>query len=165
MPILDDNNFEFFSHSPDQTRRLGIHLGGYLRPGDVVGLEGNLGSGKTTLVQGIAQGWGVLDPVSSPTYVIVNEYRRADEQRLYHVDAYRLEGTFDAEILDFDRMLSQGPIVIEWVERIREILPAEYLKIRLDFTGVGHRAMMLNPEGKRFQTMVEALRHKLYGDF
>ncbi len=71
MPILDDRNFEFFSHSPDQTRRLGIHLGGYLRPGDVIALEGNLGSGKTTLVQGIAQGWGVLDPVSSPTYVIV----------------------------------------------------------------------------------------------
>lgn len=165
MPILDDNNFEFFSHSPDQTRRLGIHLGGYLRPGDVVGLEGNLGSGKTTLVQGIAQGWGVLDPVSSPTYVIVNEYRRADEQRFYHLDAYRLEVTFDAEILDFDRMLSQGPIVIEWVERISEVLPEEYLKIRLDYTGIGHRAMMLNPIGKRFQTMVENLRRKLYGDF
>ncbi len=165
MPILDDNNFEFFSHSPDQTRRLGIHLGGYLRRGDVVGLEGNLGSGKTTLVQGIAQGWGVMDPVSSPTYVIVNEYRRADEQRLYHLDAYRLEGTFDAEILDFDRMLSQGPVVIEWVERISEVLPQEYLKIRLDYTGVGHRAMMLNPNGKRFQTMVENLRRKLYGDF
>lgn len=165
MPILDDNNFEFFSHSPDQTRRLGIHLGGYLRPGDVVGLEGNLGSGKTTLVQGIAQGWGVLDPVSSPTYVIVNEYRRADEQRLYHLDAYRLEGTFDAEILDFDRMLSQGPIVIEWVDRIDEVLPEEFLKIRLDYTGVGHRAMMLNPKGKRFQSMVENLRRKLYGDY
>ena len=165
MPILDDNNFEFFSHSPDQTRRLGIHLGGYLRTGDVVGLEGNLGTGKTTLVQGIAQGWGVLDPVSSPTYVIVNEYRRADEQRLYHLDAYRLEGTFDAEILDFDWMLSQGPVVIEWVERISGVLPEEYLKIRLDYTGVGHRAMMLNPKGKRFQTMVDNLRRKLYGDY
>ena len=54
MPILDDRNFEFFSHSPDQTRRLGIHLGGYLRPGDLIAMEGNLGSGKTTLVQGIA---------------------------------------------------------------------------------------------------------------
>jgi tRNA threonylcarbamoyladenosine biosynthesis protein TsaE len=165
MPILDDNNFEFFSHGPDQTRRLGIHLGGYLRAGDVVGLEGKLGTGKTTLVQGIAQGWGVLDPVSSPTYVIVNEYRRADEQRLYHLDAYRLEGAFDAEILDFDRMLSRGPIVIEWVERISEVLPEVYLKIQLDYTGVGHRAMMLNPKGERFQTMVENLRHKLYGDF
>jgi tRNA threonylcarbamoyladenosine biosynthesis protein TsaE len=165
MPILDDRNFEFFSHSPDQTRRLGIHLGSALRPGDVIALEGNLGSGKTTLVQGIAQGWGVLDPVSSPTYVIVNEYRRADEQRLYHMDAYRLEGTFDAEILDFDRMLSRGPVVIEWAERIREVLPEDLLWIRLDYTGIGHRAMMLNPKGKRFETLVESVRRKLYGDF
>lgn len=165
MPILDDRNFEFFSHSPDQTRRLGIHLGGYLRPGDVIALEGNLGSGKTTLVQGIAQGWGVLDPVSSPTYVIVNEYQRADAQRLSHIDAYRLEGTFDAEILDFDRMLAQGPVVIEWAERIREVLPRELLRIRLDYTGIGHRAMMLNPEGKHFVALVENLRRKLYGDF
>ena len=165
MPILDDRNFEFFSHSPDQTRRLGIHLGGYLRPGDVIALEGNLGSGKTALVQGIAQGWGVLDPVSSPTYVIVNEYRRADAQRLSHIDAYRLEGTFDAEILDFDRMLAQGPVVIEWAERIREVLPRELLRIRLDYTGIGHRAMMLNPEGKHFVALVENLRRKLYGDF
>jgi tRNA threonylcarbamoyladenosine biosynthesis protein TsaE len=165
MPILDDRNFEFFSHSPDQTRRLGIHLGGYLRPGDVIGLEGNLGSGKTTLVQGIAQGWGVLDPVSSPTYVIVNEYRRADEQRLFHMDAYRLDGVFDAEILDFDRMLSQGPVVIEWVERVESVLPEDYLRIRLAYTGMEHRSMMLNPHGERFIKVVENLRHKLYGDF
>jgi len=116
-------------------------------------------------VQGIAQGWGVLDPVSSPTYVIVNEYRRADAQRLSHIDAYRLEGTFDAEILDFDRMLAQGPVVIEWAERIREVLPRELLRIRLDYTGIGHRAMMLNPEGKHFVALVENLRRKLYGDF
>ncbi len=165
MPILDDRNFEFFSHSPDQTRRLGIHLGVFLRPGDVIGLEGNLGSGKTTLVQGIAQGWGVLDPVSSPTYVIVNEYRRADEQRLFHLDAYRLEGVFDAEILDFDRMLSQGPVVIEWVERVEAVLPEAYLRIHLDYTGMEHRSMMLNPYGERFMKIVENLRHKLYGDF
>jgi tRNA threonylcarbamoyladenosine biosynthesis protein TsaE len=165
MPILDDRNFEFFSHSPDQTRRLGIHLGGYLKTGDVICLEGNLGSGKTTLVQGIAQGWGALDPVSSPTYMIVNEYRRPDEQRLYHLDAYRLESALDAEFLDFDRMLTQGPIVIEWAERIKAVLPEEYFWISLDYTGMEHRSMMLTPQGKRFQDVVENLRRKLYGDF
>lgn len=165
MPILDDRHFEFFSHSPDQTRRLGIHLGGYLKVGDVVCLKGNLGSGKTTLVQGIAQGWGTLDPVSSPTYVIVNEYRRPDGQHLYHLDAYRLENTFDAEILDFDRMMAQGPLVIEWADRIKATLPEECLWISLEHTGVEHRAMMLAPEGARFQPVVEHLRRKLYGDF
>lgn len=165
MPILDERNFEFFSHSPDQTRRLGIHLGGMLHSGDIVCLQGILGAGKTTLVQGIAQGWGALDPVSSPTYVIVNEYRRADEQRLNHVDAYRLKNAFEAEFLDFDRMLSQGPIVIEWAERIKPVLPPEHLWINLDHTGVENRAMMLSPQGIRYERMVETLRRKLYGDF
>lgn len=165
MPILDDRTFEFFSHSPQQTRRLGIHLGGYLNVGDVVCLEGDLGTGKTTLVQGIAQGWGALDPVSSPTYVIVNEYRRADSQRLYHLDAYRLENAFDADMLDFDRMLALGPIVVEWAERIREILPDDHLWIRLGYTGVEHRSMLLTTENKRYQKVVEKLRRKLYGVF
>jgi len=165
MPILDDRNFEFFSHSPSQTRRLGIHLGGYLQAADVICLEGDLGSGKTTLAQGIAQGWGALDLVSSPTYVIVNEYRRLDEQRLFHVDAYRLKSALEAEFLDFDRMLVQGPIVIEWPERIREILPENCLWIELEYTGMERRAMMLKPTSGRYQEMIENLRRKLYGDF
>jgi len=165
MPILDDRHFEFFSHSPEQTRRLGIHLGAHLNKGDMVCLEGNLGAGKTTLVQGIAQGWGALDPVSSPTYVIVNEYRRADEQRLVHLDAYRLENAQDAENLDFDRLLTLGPIVIEWPERIREVLLNENLWITLKYSGTEHRAMMLTPTGKRFQLVVDHLRRKLYGAF
>ena len=165
MPILDDRHFEFFSHSPEQTRRLGIHLGGYLRTGDVICLEGNLGAGKTTLVQGIAQGWGALDPVSSPTYVIVNEYRRPGEDRLFHLDAYRLEDALEAEALDFERMLTQGPIVIEWPERILEILPEDHLWIGLEYTAVEHRAMLLSPKGKRYEKIVEKLRQKLYGAF
>ncbi len=165
MPILDERNFEFFSHSPNQTRRLGIYIGGDLQTGDVICLEGNLGSGKTTLVQGIAQGWGALDPVSSPSYIIVNEYRRADDERLFHLDAYRLENAMDAELLDFNRMLVQGPIVIEWAERIRGVLPENYLWIGLKYTGMGHRAMLLTPEGKRYQDMIEHLRRKIYGDF
>ena len=165
MPILDDRNFEFFSHSPHQTRRLGIHLGGYLTRGDVICLEGNLGSGKTVLVQGIAQGWGTSDPVSSPTYVIVNEYRRPDEQRLYHIDAYRLENESEAEQLDFDRMLEQGSIVIEWAEKIKNLLPDAFLWITLKYTSMEHRAMMLTPQGQRFEAIVEQLRQKIYGDF
>jgi len=165
MPILDDSIFEFFSHSPDQTRRLGIHLGGYLRLGDVICLEGNLGSGKTTLVQGIAQGWGALDPVSSPTFMIVNEYRRADQERLYHLDAYRLNGSMDADLLDFDRMLSQGPIVIEWAEKVKGVLPESFLWITLKYTGMEHRAMRLTSQGKRHEKIIDQLRRKLYGDF
>jgi len=165
MPILDDRNFEFFSHSADQTRRLGIHLGGYLRRGDIICLEGNLGSGKTTLVQGIGQGWGTLDPVTSPTYVIVNEYRRPDQERLFHMDAYRLENALDAEVLDLDRMLTRGPIVIEWAERIKTAIPAQHLWIRLASTALEHRTMLLMSRGARYETMVSNLRRQIYGDF
>ena len=165
MPILDDRHFEFFSHSPDQTRRLGIHLGSYLRIGDVVCLEGNLGSGKTTLVQGVAQGWGALDPVSSPTYIIVNEYRRADAERMYHLDAYRLQNEHEVDFLDINRMLVQGPMVVEWPERIEGALPEECLWIHLQYSGVEHRAMMFEPKGARYIKMIEKLRRKLYGDF
>jgi tRNA threonylcarbamoyladenosine biosynthesis protein TsaE len=165
MPILDNRNFEFFSHSPEQTRRLGIHLGGFLRPGDVICLEGNLGSGKTTLVQGVARGWGAMDPVSSPTYVIVNQYRRPDGQVMSHLDAYRLANAMEAEILDVDLMLENGPVIVEWPERIAEVLPKESLWIRLKYTSMEHRAMMISPQGQRYQTMVETLRKQLYGDF
>lgn len=165
MPILNDRIFEFFSHSAEQTQRLGIYLGAHLRIGDLICLEGNLGTGKTTLVKGIARGWGTLDPVSSPTYVIVNEYRRADGERLFHVDGYRLESAMDADLLDFDRMLAQGPIVVEWAERIRAVLPADHLWISLDYTGVEHRAMLLTTSGQRYQKIIEDLRRKLYGDF
>lgn len=165
MPILDDRHFEFFSHSPHQTRRLGIHIGGDLQAGDVVCLEGKLGTGKTTLVQGLAQGWGALDPVTSPTFIIVNEYRRPDRQRLFHLDAYRLEKSREAEFLDFDRMLAQGPVVIEWPEHIRGVIPADHLWITLEFTGMEHRAMMLTPSGKCYEKMIDKLRRKLYGEF
>jgi tRNA threonylcarbamoyladenosine biosynthesis protein TsaE len=165
MPILDDRNFEFFSYSPDQTRRLGIHLGAYLNQGDVICLEGNLGSGKTTLVQGIGQGWGTLDQVTSPTYVIVNEYRRPNHQRLFHLDAYRLESALDAEYLDIDRMLTQGPLVIEWAERIKDVLPEDRLWIRLTFMAMEQRTMLLVPQGKRFEAIIAELRRKIYGVF
>jgi tRNA threonylcarbamoyladenosine biosynthesis protein TsaE len=165
MPILDDRKFEFFSHSPDQTRRLGIHLGGYLQPGDVICLEGDLGSGKTTLVQGIGQGWGTLDPVTSPTYVIVNEYRRPSGERFFHLDAYRLETALDAEYLDLDRMLVQGPLVIEWADRIKTALPDEHLWIRLSYSALEQRIMLLVSQGERYEFLVENLRRKIYGVF
>ena len=82
MPILSPHSLEIISRSPEQTRRVGMRLGAMLQVGDVVGLCGELGSGKTTLVQGIGAGWGSLDAVTSPTFVLVNVYRRTDGQNL-----------------------------------------------------------------------------------
>ncbi len=163
MPILDAHAFEFFSRSPEQTRRLGMRLGALLRPGDLICLQGDLGAGKTTLVQGIAQGWGALDAVSSPTFVLVNAYRRADSGQLFHLDAYRIESLGEAEELDIDALLADGPLVVEWAERIKPILPAEQLWAWLEYESEEHRAMRLSANGERYEGMLDSLRQTVYG--
>src|SRR5512135_2257660 len=112
MPVLPATAFDLLSHSPEQTRGLGFRLGALLLPGDLVCLQGELGAGKTTFVQGLAQGWGALDPVSSPTFVLVNAYRRPDSSQLFHLDAYRVDSLGEAEELDVDNYLVQGPLVV-----------------------------------------------------
>ena len=163
MPILDAHSLEFFSKSPGQTRRLGMRIGALLRPGDLVCLQGDLGAGKTTLVQGVAQGWGALDEVSSPTFVLVNTYRRADDDQLFHFDAYRIESLGEAEELDMDALLSQGPVVVEWPERVEPILPSERLWAWLEYDSEEHRAMRFAACGKRYQALLDDLRRELYG--
>jgi len=118
MPILDPHTVEFFSHSAEMTRRVGMRLGRFLHPGDLLCFQGDLGAGKTTFIQGLAQGWGALDAVSSPTFVLVNLYRRADGAQLFHLDTYRIDSIAEAEELDFDAMLSAGALLIEWADRV-----------------------------------------------
>ena len=163
MPILDARTLEFFSRSPEQTRRLGIRLGTLLQPGDLVCLSGDLGAGKTTLVQGIAQGWGSLDTVSSPTFVLVNVYRRLDGQRLYHLDAYRLSGPAEAEDLDLDDMVESGALIVEWSDRIQAALPDEFLQVKLTYIGEYQRDLLVSANGLRYQKVLSKLRKEIYG--
>jgi tRNA threonylcarbamoyladenosine biosynthesis protein TsaE len=165
MPILDAHAFEFFSRSPEQTRRLGMRLGALLQPGDLVCLQGELGTGKTTLVQGVAQGWGAMDDVSSPTFVLVNAYRRPDLSQFFHFDAYRVESLGEAEELDIDTYLSQGPLVIEWPERVEPILPDERLWAWLEYESEEHRAMRFTASGKRYESLLDRLRGIVYGGY
>jgi len=153
---------EFFSRSAEQTRRVGMRLGGLLKIGEVVCLFGELGSGKTTLVQGIAAGWGSLDPVSSPTYVLVNVYRQLDGKRLYHLDAYRLGSALEAIDLDLDFMLATGPLVVEWAERVQEALPDERLKVTLAYIDDVRRNLTFSAQGRRSEEMLKALRQQLW---
>jgi tRNA threonylcarbamoyladenosine biosynthesis protein TsaE len=163
MPILDDHTLEFFSRSPEQTRRVGMRLGGLLRSGDVVCLQGELGAGKTTLVQGVAQGWGSLDPVSSPTFVLVNVYRRPDAERLFHMDAYRLDSPQEAAELDLDEMLAQGSLLIEWPEKMGSVVPKERLWILMDFVAEEHRQLLLKASGYRYDAVLAEMRQHLFG--
>ena len=140
---------EFLSHNPEETRSVGMRLGALLVPGDVICLQGELGAGKTTFTQGLAQGWGSLDAVSSPTFIIVNVYRRENGDQLYHLDTYRLESAPEAEELDIDTMLMRGPLIVEWPERMQSVLPAERLWITLEYLDEDQRQFRFDARGAR----------------
>ena len=163
MPILDSRTIEFISRSPDQTRRIGMRLGSLLQKGDVICLYGELGSGKTTLTKGIAQGWGSLDLVTSPTFIIVNTYSRPDQEILYHLDAYRLQNAIEAEDLDIDQMLETGIMIVEWPENIDSVLTEERLSINLSWIHDEQRGMIFLPQGRYYEKMIEGLRQRAFG--
>ena len=163
MPILNPHTLEFTSRSPEQTRRVGMRLGAMLRPGDLVCLSGDLGSGKTTLVQGIAQGWGSLDQVSSPTFVLVNQYRRPDGAVLHHMDAYRMRDGAEAEDLDLDMLLETGALIVEWPERIRSVLPTERVWVDLGWVAEEKRSMVFASSGEYYAAMLTDFRQKVFG--
>ena len=163
MLVLDSHSIELKSRSPEQTRQLGARLGGALQTGDVICLQGDLGAGKTTFVQGIAKGWGSLDTVSSPTFILVNVYRRADGNQLFHMDAYRLDSTLEAEQLDLDSMLAEGALIIEWPERMNGLIPNERLWINLDHVDEEEREMKFKASGKRYDDLLKVVHNATYG--
>jgi tRNA threonylcarbamoyladenosine biosynthesis protein TsaE len=163
MPVFKPSSLEFISRSTEQTRRVGMRLGALLQPGDVICLIGDLGAGKTTFMQGISSGWGSLDGVSSPTFVLVNVYRRPDGRRLYHLDAYRLDGASEAEDLDLDAMLESGPLVIEWADRIQAVLPQERLWVTLEWVDQEQRDFMITAQGARYLVLLHDFRKHVFG--
>jgi tRNA threonylcarbamoyladenosine biosynthesis protein TsaE len=123
------------SKSPEETFRIGRILADGLEAGDVVALTGELGSGKTCLTQGIANGLGVPESyaVTSPTFTLINEYpgRQAD---LYHLDVYRLTGCADLADTGYDEYLSgRGVMVIEWAEKVLEAVPVDALFVVMTY--------------------------------
>ncbi len=123
------------------THTLGMQLGTTLTPGSVLLLTGELGSGKTTLVQGLAQGMGIRDSIVSPTFTIINEYF-SGRLPLYHLDLYRLENA-EVDRLNLESYwqgieTELGIMAIEWAERL-SYLPSEYLRIELTYDRVDGR--------------------------
>ena len=163
MPILDQNSIEFISRGTEYTRRVGIRLGTILKSGDIICLEGDLGSGKTTLVQGMAAGWGSLDQVTSPTFVLVNLYRRLDGGQFHHLDAYRLNDAKEAEELDLETYIETGPLVVEWAERISTALPADHLWVSLRMVDTNQRDMIFSARGTYYESLLENFRMRIYG--
>lgn len=141
---------EIVTRSREETIRLGKCLGGMLRPGDVVALIGDLGAGKTTLAKGIAAGAGVEDEneVTSPTFVLVNEYR--GRFPVYHADLYRLREAPELEDLGWEEFIyGKGISLLEWAEKIPEALPDERLEVRISWIGVEERKFAITGRGAK----------------
>jgi tRNA threonylcarbamoyladenosine biosynthesis protein TsaE len=120
----------------EDTRDLGRALGGLLRGGDLVVLTGDLGAGKTTLTQGLAEGLGVRGPITSPTFVIARVHPSlVGGPDLVHVDAYRLGGAAELDDLDLDASLEDSVTVVEWGHGMAEQLAEELLEVVLERSG------------------------------
>lgn len=132
------------SKSVEETIEIGMRLGKSLKKGDCVALVGDLGAGKTVMTKGIAKGLGVRNAryVNSPTFVIIKEYK--GKIPLYHFDLYRLHksSVIDAENFE-EYFYGDGVTVIEWADKIREILPPKYIEVKLSVAGENKRKIMV----------------------
>lgn len=145
------------------TRNLGVALGRSLPPGSILLLEGDLGSGKTTLVQGMGTGLGITEPIASPTFILLNEYPEG-RIPLYHLDLYRLEPSeVDALHLEsyWDGIeFPLGIVAIEWAERLG-YLPLSYLKMQLTAVDTGGRQVVISAIGEMAQAQLMRLKSSL----
>jgi tRNA threonylcarbamoyladenosine biosynthesis protein TsaE len=138
---------ELLSRDPQDTIRTGRRIGELLEPGAVLSLEGVLGSGKTTLVKGIALSLGIEEAVTSPTFTLISRYRGRRAGRdleLVHIDLYRIAAERELEDLGLEEILAAPAIsVIEWGEKARSFLPPETIQLRLDLQADGARRLVL----------------------
>ena len=147
----------FISESPEETQRLGEELGRLAQPGDLFLLVGNLGTGKTCLTQGIAWGLGIQGYATSPSFVVVNQYR--GRLPMYHIDLYRLDRIEEVIELGLDDYLyGEGVSVVEWAEKAIEVLPKEHLLIEMSFLSDTSRNLVLKPSGERYVAMLSQLK-------
>ena len=149
---------EFQFNSVDETTQLGIKLGKLLNPGDIVCLTGDLGTGKTHITKGIAQGLEITDNITSPTFTIVNEYDTG-RLKLNHFDVYRVSDPDEVYAIGFDDYIfSDAVSVIEWANYIEEILPEDLLHIYIEkdlSKGENYRKITLTPYGERYNYIKE----------
>jgi len=148
------------SHSPEFTKDMGAEIGRNAHPGSVMALCGDLGAGKTVFGQGVAAGLGVNVPVTSPTFVIINEYE--GKYPLYHIDTYRLNSSEDLWELGYEEYFyGDGVTVIEWAQKIGDLLPEEYLRVEFKVTGELDREIVVIPYGLKYVELVRALNARL----
>jgi len=135
------------SHSEEETQKIGKEISKKLERGDVVGLYGELGSGKTVLAKGIASGLKSKVQVKSPSFTIINEY--SGKYTIYHIDLYRIEEADDLLKLGFDDYFyGNGVCVIEWAEKIRDYLPPKGFDVHITVLDETTREIKVLPRNK-----------------
>lgn len=152
------------SRDSKQTKLWGEKLGRCLEKGDIVCLIGGLGAGKTTFGQGVAKGLEVPDEyVTSPTFVMLKEYRKA-RLPLFHFDLYRIESITELYDLGYEEYLfGDGVTIIEWAEKMEELLPPEYLRIEIGWMNQNTREINFIPYGEHYQQIVAQLKREKIG--
>ncbi len=146
------------SNSEKETRELGKRLGRVLQRGDIIALCGEMGSGKTVLTKGIAEGLGVkrAEYVNSPSFVILKEYK--GRLPLYHFDIYRLDSPSAFLTVDYTRYFyGDGVSVVEWADKITGLLPKEFLRIDLSVKEKNVRNIRIYPRGRRYKNLLERI--------
>lgn len=119
-------------YGPEETKELGEKIGRQTRPGQIYTLTGDLGVGKTVFTQGLARGLGIKEPVSSPTFTIVQIYEEG-RLPLYHFDVYRIGDVEEMEEIGYDDyFFGNGVCLIEWAELIQELIPEQAIRIRIE---------------------------------
>ena len=150
--------FQITTRTADETRRLGETIGEWIDHPLVIGLSGDLGSGKTAFVQGLAEGLEVPGHyyITSPTFTLINEY--PGRFPLYHIDLYRLDGISDLEDIGLGELLyDQAVIAIEWAEKMSDDLPAEHLTLSFEIGDDDCRRIRLNAYGHTAVNLIKTL--------
>lgn len=140
------------SHSPEETRELGTKIGRLCRAGDIIALDGDLGAGKTCLIQGLAEGLDVPKKsyVRSPTFTILNVHQ--GRVPLYHFDLYRLSDIDELEEIGYREYLyGDGVAALEWASNVEEAIPDECLRIAIKRTGEEEREIEITVTGERYE--------------
>ena len=146
--------YKFTSHGEEETLELAQNFESEKFPNMVICLNGELGSGKTLFVKGIAQALGITESITSPTFTIVKEYE--GELPLYHFDVYRLDGNTDGVGIE-EYFSKNGVVVIEWANTIEDILPEERLDIKFKVVGENKRVLIIEPHGVQYEELCEAV--------
>ncbi|MGH7827147.1 MAG: tRNA (adenosine(37)-N6)-threonylcarbamoyltransferase complex ATPase subunit type 1 TsaE [Candidatus Binatia bacterium] len=155
------DSWEVVTRSPQQTQKWGKRLGQLMKGGEIIGLIGELGAGKTCFVRGVADGLEVEKEawIRSPSFTLINEYH--GRLPVYHIDLYRIGSRHELEGLNLREYLySDGVSLVEWFEKLPADELDEYLELRLAYADGTARQLIFTARGKRYETIIEALRER-----